>query len=191
MYDELNDEEAVLSESEIEMLESVQKGRFPVGFDPYEEFGEIFPRSDFQEPFLNVPEPKRRFLPSQHEAKLVAKMVRRILEERARGVVAPPAQPDVYNLWATTGPDTPLSRLAAPKMQLPGHAESYNPPAEYLWTDEEIAAWKKKDPSDRKLDFVPQQYHSLREVLIHQYVTVCTYECVTGTCIQTICHGAI
>ena len=28
--------------------------------------------------------------------------------------------------------------FAAPKVDLPGHAESYNPPAEYLFDDEEL-----------------------------------------------------
>ena len=29
--------------------------------------------------------------------------------------------------------------IAAPKMALPGHAESYNPPPEYLMTEEEVS----------------------------------------------------
>ena len=37
--------------------------------------------------------------------------------------------------------------LPAPKMPLPGHAESYNPPAEYLLTPEEQAAMEGKHPS--------------------------------------------
>lgn len=30
----------------------------------------------------------------------------------------------------------------APKVALPGHAESYNPPAEYLFDDEELKKWE-------------------------------------------------
>ena len=32
-------------------------------------------------------------------------------------------------------------RLPAPKLALPGNAESYNPPSEYLFTDEERQTW--------------------------------------------------
>ena len=34
-----------------------------------------------------------------------------------------------------------VSTIPAPKMKLPGHAESYNPPPEYLMTDKEKERW--------------------------------------------------
>ena len=43
-------------------------------------------------------------------------------------------------------------RLPAPKMTLPGNAESYNPPEEYLFTDAEREAWEKMDPTDRRAE---------------------------------------
>lgn len=57
-------------------------------------------------------------------------------EERAAG---PPA----YLLWADDGltdeaaakAGSGLTYIPAPKLQLPGHADSYNPPAEYLPTE--------------------------------------------------------
>ena len=58
-------------------------------------------------------------------------------------------------------------RLPAPKLALPGNAESYNPPSEYLFTDEERQTWERMDPSDRPLDFVPQRYASLRRVPLY------------------------
>jgi ribosome biogenesis protein ERB1 len=33
------------------------------------------------------------------------------------------------------------ARIHAPKMALPGHAESYNPPDEYLFSPDETKAW--------------------------------------------------
>ena len=39
--------------------------------------------------------------------------------------------------------------LPAPKMPLPGHAESYNPPAEYLLSQEEQKQMEEMDPTDR------------------------------------------
>ena len=53
-------------------------------------------------------------------------------------------------------------------MALPGNAESYNPPAEYLFTPEEQAAWEKMDPADRPLNFVPQQHGTLRRVPLYE-----------------------
>ena len=47
---------------------------------------------------------------------------------------------------------------------MPGHAESYNPPAEYLFSAEEEKRWRDADPEDRKTDFIPQKYSSLRLV---------------------------
>jgi hypothetical protein len=39
-----------------------------------------------------------------------------------------------------------------------GHAESYNPPEEFLFDKAELEAWKLMDPEDRPLEFVPQKY---------------------------------
>lgn len=47
-----------------------------------------------------------------------------------------------------------------------GHAESYNPPPEYLFDKKELKQWnKQKDtPWKRKLHFVPEKYNTLRQV---------------------------
>ncbi len=55
----------------------------------------------------------------------------------------------------------------APKLAPPTHAESYNPPPEYLLTDEEKAALKQlADDGDEDGDpkFIPEKYASLRQV---------------------------
>lgn len=50
--------------------------------------------------------------------------------------------PQYYDLWAQEDPNAILGRhkmhVPAPKMRLPGHEESYNPPPEYLLTEEEV-----------------------------------------------------
>lgn len=50
--------------------------------------------------------------------------------------------PSFYDLWAQEDPNAVLGRhkmhVPAPKLALPGHAESYNPPPEYLPTEEEV-----------------------------------------------------
>lgn len=57
-----------------------------------------------------------------------------------------------------------LMHIPAPKMPLPGHAASYRPPDEYLFTEEEKEAWKNMAPEDRDLDFIPQKFDSLRKL---------------------------
>lgn len=56
--------------------------------------------------------------------------------------------------------------ISAPKRHLPGHAESYNPPPEYIFDKKEMKEWNKQQnsPWKRKLHFVPQKYGTLREV---------------------------
>ena len=45
--------------------------------------------------------------------------------------------------------------IAAPKRDLPIHAESYNPPEEYLWDEKEKEEYMKMDESDRALNYIP------------------------------------
>lgn len=73
-------------------------------------------------------------------------------------------------LWETDTEKDKMRRIhdhvTAPKRDLPGHAESYNPPPEYLFDEKEIKQWHKfkDEPHRRKLHYIPQQYRSLREV---------------------------
>jgi ribosome biogenesis protein ERB1 len=49
-------------------------------------------------------------------------------------------------------------------MAMPATLQSYNPPEEYLPTPEEIEEWENTDPQDRKRNFLPKKYASLRLV---------------------------
>merc|ERR1719203_1789099 len=78
----------------------------------------------------------------------------------------PPPEPEVWDLW---GDDEQKRRkgpppLPAPKLVLPGHAESYNPPSEYLLSEEEKKAWEELDEQDRTLTHLPQKFDALRRV---------------------------
>lgn len=76
-------------------------------------------------------------------------------------------EPEAYDLWKDTDEEIKKERLVhipAPKTALPGHEESYNPPAEYLPTEEEIREWEELDPEDRPLNFLPQKFSNLRSV---------------------------
>ncbi|GFR59221.1 ribosome biogenesis protein BOP1 [Elysia marginata] len=54
--------------------------------------------------------------------------------------------------------------IPAPKEPLPGHAESYNPPEEYLFDEEEEAKWDGQEPEERRMDFKPEKFGSYRSV---------------------------
>lgn len=68
-----------------------------------------------------------------------------------------------YAIWSEPSTSHPPP-LPAPKRPLPTNAESYNPPEEYLPTEEERKAWEALDPEDRERDYLPQKYSSLRLV---------------------------
>lgn len=78
----------------------------------------------------------------------------------------------MYDLWASEDNNSKskneLSRLRmhlpAPKMTLPTHAESYNPPPEYLFDEEERKKWEETEPEKRRIGFMPQKYDALRKV---------------------------
>ncbi|KAJ1556054.1 Ribosome biogenesis protein 1, partial [Nowakowskiella sp. JEL0078] len=56
------------------------------------------------------------------------------------------------------------SHLPAPKSTLPDHAHSYNPPAEFVMTPQEIKEWENMDSEDRDYNFIIKKYNNLRSV---------------------------
>ncbi|KAH0445964.1 hypothetical protein IEQ34_025199 [Dendrobium chrysotoxum] len=95
------------------------------------------------------------------------KIVRAIRQGRITpGGPASRAKPQYYNIW--TDDDQPLGdhpmHMPAPKLPLPTHAESYNPPAEYLFDEQERQDWENADPSDRKVNYLPAKFDALRKV---------------------------
>lgn len=124
-------------------------------------------------PLSAAPEPKRRFLPSKHEAKRVAKLVRAIKEGRILPY-KPPEERDKeqeqeeethYDIWADEEPQDPhVMHIPAPKLAPPGYDLSYNPPPEYLPTSEEKQAWEQTDPEEREKEYLPAKFDALRKV---------------------------
>lgn len=85
---------------------------------------------------------------------------------RKPGTRAVEQKPDFYALWSDAdmaAAPHPM-HMPAPKMTLPGHAESYNPPAEYLWTEDEKREHDEKEDEDKKGMVVPAKYGALRHV---------------------------
>ncbi|EJD01072.1 BOP1NT-domain-containing protein [Fomitiporia mediterranea MF3/22] len=167
-FDKLTQSDKQLSTEELDIIRRLHANENPdAGYDPYEPTVEWFTGKGKEEimPLSAAPEPKRRWVPSKWEKKKVMKIVRAIRQGR---IV--PNKPKTasttrqfFNIWSESSADHPPP-LPAPKPRLPTNAESYNPPEEYLPTEEEQKAWEATDKEDRERDFLPQKYKSLRLV---------------------------
>jgi len=58
--------------------------------------------------------------------------------------------------------------IVAPKRDLPLHAESYNPPEEYLLDKDEQEQYEEMDDTEKPYNFIPQKFESLRKVPLYQ-----------------------
>ncbi|SPO29072.1 related to ERB1 - Protein required for maturation of the 25S and 5.8S ribosomal RNAs [Ustilago trichophora] len=165
-----------LSDEELAIIRKLQNAEIPDdAYDPYEDYVDWFTGEDkvMQTALTGRPEPKSRFVPSKWEHKKVMKIVRAIREGRiVPGAAAKKdTKPKFYNIWADADENdtrSPWAVMAAPKLALPGHAESYNPPSEYLFNSAEQKEWNEADPEDRKQNYLPAKNDSLRHVGAYQ-----------------------
>ncbi|KID86369.1 eukaryotic ribosome biogenesis protein 1 [Metarhizium guizhouense ARSEF 977] len=167
-----------LSQDELELLRRLQLGEVPEeGYDRYpgmEDMIPYFTSIEEQMPISAAPEPKRRFIPSKHEAKRVGQLVRAIKDGRILPYKPSEAKAEegereeegsYYDIWANEEPrDHHIMNIPAPKLSPPGYDLSYNPPQEYLPTAEERKAWEDADPEEREKEYLPARFESLRKV---------------------------
>ena len=140
-------------------------------YDPYPNTVEYFTGKVETMPLSAAPEPKRRWVPSKHEAKRVMKIVRAIREGRILPYRPPPEEEEdelevkCYDIWASEvpRPDHPMN-VPAPKLPPPGYEESYHPPPEYLPDQSEKKAWENTDEEERDKEFLPTNHDALRKV---------------------------
>ena len=116
-------------------------------------------------PLSAAPEPKRRFVPSKHEAKRVMKIVKAIREGRIVPNKPIEEKPAYYDIWANeVAREDHIMHIPAPKLPPPSHDESYNPPEEYLPTADEKKKWEDDEPEEREKDYLPRKHNALRLV---------------------------
>ncbi|NXE70886.1 BOP1 protein, partial [Calcarius ornatus] len=154
-----------LSEEQLELVQRLQRGHFgDVNFDPYEPSVDFFTHEVRIHPVTNRPADKRSFIPSLVEKEKVGE------SPEFRGEKLRRAGRSRWDreIGKIQDPNSVLGRhkmhVPAPKMPLPGHAESYNPPPEFLLSPEEERAWRQQDPSERRPGFLPRRFPSLRAV---------------------------
>jgi len=167
VYDKTNMKNIKLSEEDVDTIQRMQSGKFPeASFDPYEDYVDWATGEKMLMPIKDNPEKKSSFCPSKWEHKKVMRIVRAI----KNGWIKPKTSqmedtPEFYLLWSQDdkSKDHPM-HWPAPKLKLPGHEESYNPPPEYLPTQQERDAWEAKDPEDREQRYLSRKYDALRKV---------------------------
>ncbi|KAI0269246.1 BOP1NT-domain-containing protein [Gloeopeniophorella convolvens] len=158
-----------LTSQELDIIRRLEALENPdATYDPYEPTVEWFTGKGKEEvmPLSAAPEPKRRWIPSKWEKQKVMKIVRairqgRILPSKPK---AASSQPQFYAIWNDEPSSSHPPPLTAPKMRLPTHSESYNPPEEYLPAEEERKEWEVTEKEDRERDYLPQKYTALRLV---------------------------
>ena len=153
-----------LTKEELELLDRIQRHQFPSGFNPYENQVEYFTSTPEVMPLSGTHEPKRRFIPSKSEGRMIMKIAAKIRQARLKPPVVKTITPSVYDIWNDEPQGKPRNRIQAPKVALPEHLESYNPPSEYLLTEQEEKEWQEMDPEDRTHQFLPRNHDSLRNV---------------------------
>ncbi|GAB0094614.1 Ribosome biogenesis protein BOP1 homolog [Sergentomyia squamirostris] len=168
----------ILSEEDIELIKRIAGQKIPdKEFNEFEPWVDWFTSEVEKMPIRNIPEHKRSFLPSKTEKKKISRYVHALKmgwmktkEELDKARAQEKAGPRFYMLWESDNTTESMRRIhdhvSAPKRPLPGHAESYNPPPEYLFDKKEMREWKRQEqePHKRKLHFIPQKFNSLREV---------------------------
>ncbi len=168
-------QKVVLSDEDIEIIKRLSTGRRCALSNVNEyETSTFFTHEEMQMPLSGRPEHKRSFIPSKWEKLQVGKYVHAI----KMGWIKPRIQDEekkkdddqnrFYDIWGEETEEERkrkhLHHLPAPKCPLPDHNESYNPPPEYLFDEEEKNKWLNQEPEDRRVNFVPQKFNSLRLV---------------------------
>ncbi|KAM3956398.1 ribosome biogenesis protein BOP1 homolog [Aphomia sociella] len=168
-----------LAAADLRLLQRLRAGLPPdAAHDDHRPWVEWFTREVLAAPVRAFPEPKSSFLPSRTERLQIAKIVhalkmgwtktrREIAKERRKR-----KEKKFYNLWGSTSNEEEEKlrgihkHIPAPKRPLPTHAESYNPPPEYLLDAKETKEWNelKETPWKRKYTFLPTRHASLRAV---------------------------
>lgn len=71
----------------------------------------------------------------------------------------------MYDAWASGAlEERGVINIAPMKAKLPGHNESYNPPKEFLLTEDEKKEWEEMHEEDRPFNFIPGSFNKMRHI---------------------------
>lgn len=191
LNDKLNNKNVKLSKADIELIERIRSGRYPYAED--DENNELFvPPIDDSNPDLQFAmseyNPKRRYIRSLHERKMVNRYLLAIrkgwLKFKTKQEILKEYRErynKVWDIWKDESivafrPKRLPKQIDAPKKNPPTHAESYNPPKEYLLTEKEKQEQLELEPEERMYNFEPQAFDCLRKVPLYQNLIKETFE---------------
>lgn len=152
----------------MELIKNIQSGHFPhPEFNAYPDLVDYYTGVPMKVPVTDENVVKSRFIPSKWEKMKVFKMAKAIEEGRIKLDKVKPKR-DLSLMWDDDSEEKrkknlPAS-LPAPKLPLPLHSESYNPPDEYLWDEEEKKKYSEMDPEDRPINYEPHKYSRMRNI---------------------------
>jgi len=161
LYDAKNDRQIRLTDREINLINRIRKGKTAGRMPEIELKPMEVNKTLLGDGFL----PRRAFQPNKWERKAMLKIARGI---RNGWIRAPQKKEEeeidpLHDLWKDENP-VHRQQLEPPKPPPPSHSESYNPPAEYLFDEQEQKEWENTEPEDRKVDFIPQKFQHMRHV---------------------------
>lgn len=167
-----------LTQDEIDFIKRLTESKFSSKHDDTPEWTDLYSHEVEIHPINRAPESKRSFVPSYDERAKVNKLAHLI----RRGIVKTRKQREeeaaeknatkYYDVWEKRENElrskSQLSRermaYPAPKLPLPGHSESYRPPPEFIFDEEEKLKWESAEQDERRFNFMPTQFPNLRTV---------------------------
>ena len=190
LNDKLNNKNVKLSKEDVELIERIRSGRYPYAVDDEEK--EMYRPLETKNPdyihAISEYNPKRRYVRSLSERKIVNRYLQAIrrgwLKVRTRRQILKEYKKKFNKIWDIWSDETITSyrprrlpkQIDAPKKDPPTHAESYNPPKEYLLDEKEKNEQMELDPEDRMYNFEPQVFDSLRSVPMYSNLVNETFE---------------
>jgi len=150
ILDKLNNKHVRLSKGDLAMIKRIRQGTWAdASVDPYDESMQFhFENKDWIHPFNAATTPKRSFVPSKWERLKVSKFVqalkkgwmKTLAQKKADEEEQEKEQDRVWDIWQDESvvswrPRRMPKAITAPKRDLPSHAESFNPPEEYLFDE--------------------------------------------------------
>ncbi|ESO98298.1 hypothetical protein LOTGIDRAFT_114705 [Lottia gigantea] len=163
-------QKVLLSKEDVNIIQNMQKFKNPTGSNMYEPWVDYFSNEKMIHPISNRPETKASFVPSRWEMLKVSQMVHALKmgwmkPSREKTVQNEEEENKFYMLWKDDQESEITKQyrqyIPAPKVRLPGHAESYNPPEEYLPSEKQKL---KKEAARGKPRLIPTKFSSLRLV---------------------------
>jgi len=165
-----------LTKEEVDFIQRLTAGKHSSHYDDTPEWVDLYSHAPELHPINRAPDSKRSFIPSLDDRAKVNKLALLI----RRGIIKTRAQREkeraeneatkFYDVWsaseARSKAQQQRERMAypAPKLTLPGHAESYRPPPEFVFDEDERLKWEASEPEERRLNFMPAAFPNLRTV---------------------------